>query len=619
MVDLAYQTAVKETFETKPLRTVLMIDDEFPTFADLGRGNDGSNKFKQTDRAIVLYEGFRQRQMICDIENNVDDVETDRLRKSDLVVLDYHLGPTAGDTKKALSLLRALSNSKHFNTVVVYTAESDQDRVWLDIIATLTGDWLSLREKLKPDAQAHWDRLSDENNLPTASLDAIKQFAVRGEIRDLVDSTRKAAEIELQERGVPLSACGEIIKAMIYEDMARRAGDHAKAQKHRVVGNNANEVRWIQSRNSFVAVLKKADNPGAASEPAELMSYLSEALLAWRPNLFQILISEIQNILELEALATQDVHLREPVTQTALWYYLLESIGVLDLSSAPDVTIPLMGIVDKIVDGIRRRLSTDSELLALASKSLLGELRDMAWSRENWPKSGKTEMVKASIKLARTEGLVKSPDILFTLNSFFSTERFGRAHLTTGTIFHDLTTNEYFVAASPACDLVARQPGAEQVWASAIHPLTPVVAILLHPIAGSIDSALADATKAQHVFLRIRDERKAFKLVNSVGQPAYEFLFAKNEGRVWEEDRKLFFKAGRMKSKTAPTDLEGAVNETDAQRATIPTDEADERELVYSNFEVVNQLRAVNATRVLQLVGQHLSRIGLDFVNMPTK
>ena len=46
MADVAYQAAVKETFETKPLRTVLMIDDEFPTFADLAHGVDGSKKFK---------------------------------------------------------------------------------------------------------------------------------------------------------------------------------------------------------------------------------------------------------------------------------------------------------------------------------------------------------------------------------------------------------------------------------------------------------------------------------------------------------------------------------------------------------------------------------------------
>jgi hypothetical protein len=35
MADAAYEAVVKETFQNKPLRTVLMVDDEFPTFADL--------------------------------------------------------------------------------------------------------------------------------------------------------------------------------------------------------------------------------------------------------------------------------------------------------------------------------------------------------------------------------------------------------------------------------------------------------------------------------------------------------------------------------------------------------------------------------------------------------
>jgi hypothetical protein len=43
-----------------------------------------------------------------------------------------------------------------------------------------------------------------------------------------------------------------------------------------------------------------------------------------------------------------------------------------------------------------------------------------------------------------------------------------------------------------------------------------------------------------------------------------------------------------------------------------------EREWIDGEFEVVAQLRGVNATHVLQITGQHLSRIGLDFISMPT-
>ena len=60
MGNASYEEAVKSTFELKPLRTVLLIDDEFPTFSDLARGETKASerKFKQKGRAVDLYRGF---------------------------------------------------------------------------------------------------------------------------------------------------------------------------------------------------------------------------------------------------------------------------------------------------------------------------------------------------------------------------------------------------------------------------------------------------------------------------------------------------------------------------------------------------------------------------------
>src|ERR1700735_4796242 len=113
MADAAYEAVVKETFETKPLRTVLMIDDEFPTFADLARGEtpDTTKRFSQKDRAVALYEAFQRGHMICDVDNAASDVKTDRLRKSDLIILDYHLGPGQNESDRAIEIIRELSST----------------------------------------------------------------------------------------------------------------------------------------------------------------------------------------------------------------------------------------------------------------------------------------------------------------------------------------------------------------------------------------------------------------------------------------------------------------------------------------------------------------------------
>ena len=605
MADAAYEKAVETTFETKPLRTVLLIDDEFPTFSDLSRGETEENrkKFAQKDRALGLYEGFRNRHMICDVENEVAELKIERFRKSDLIILDYHLGPAGNDSETSIKLLRELSSSKHFNTVIVYTAESKLDEVWLDIMASLSGDWEDIIANLEGDVLKHWGDLSDRDELPTASLDASKQYARRRRIRDLESQVLQAARQELANLGVPPAVCNDIVTATIHSEMGRRAGRYAREPHHPTVGDYQEGVYWIQTRNSFVCILQKNNDEDANDNSERLMSYLNRALLAWHPNLFQILVSEIQNILELEALATADELLRESTTHTALWCYLLEALGRIDPTSNPDVDAPLINIIDKVVDGIRRRVSTDGELLDVARKALLGELRDVAWTDETWPDRSDN----AALELARTKNIVDKQDVSFRLNAFFSTELFRRAHLTTGTIYFHRARNEYFVTASPACDLVARQPKSGQSWAHAIHPLTPIVAILLQPV-DRVDYALTRATRAQHIFLECGDDKKVFKIVNGTGQPSYEFLFTKNEGRIRNVDEKILFDAARL----LPTqkDANASDNAQDGKE--------DERALVYDEFEVIGQLRNINATQVLQMAGQHLSRIGLDFIDMPS-
>jgi hypothetical protein len=304
---------------------------------------------------------------------------------------------------------------------------------------------------------------------------------------------------------------------------------------------------------------------------------------------------------------------------------------------------------------MRRKLVADEPLLALAEKALLGELRDTGWTAESWPSPGKTAMVKAAVEMSRTN--VKHQDIFFRLNHFLSTDRFRRAHLTTGTIFYHPAKDQYFVTASPACDLVARKPSEAQAWARSLHPLTPIVAILLQPMKEKdINGALAVAAQGEHVFLEIKSERRVFKVVQGAGhQPSYEFFFVKNEGRVRDQEGKKVFDAARLAPVSSAPAAEDVGSVTDAsaeppalstpatsQTSTntnaeamspipavengaaepspeiVPRRASADRQLIYDEFEIVEQLRGVTATQLLQLTGQHLSRVALDYINMPS-
>lgn len=568
-----------------------MIDDEFPSLSDAIRGEDGSKKFNQRARASALYEGFRQRHMICDVENDVNAVPTDRFRKSDLIILDYNLGPLENDNEQSLRILRELASSKHFNTIVVYTADPALDDVWLAIIASLSGDWKGLPGALEGVAQEHWERLSDAGTLPDAQVEAVRAYAERREIRSIAANDLKAARQELTDLGVPPDAQSGILEAIMHQNLAVRAGRWAGEPRRRAIGKIVGDIRWVQSHNSFVAIVQKTEEQtGDVSDPYGLMAALGEALLAWRPNLIQVIVSEIQNILELEALTTEDEQLAAPETQTALWYYLLYNTGPVNPDEGKNLKAPLTALIDKLVDGIRNRLSSDHGLLALASSAMLGEIRDMNIQPGTWPEATKVALIKTAETLTRA-GKVEPKAVSFRLNNFLSTERFSRAYLTTGTIFRDEA--DLWVASSPACDLVARKPGVDQAWAHTIHPMTAFIAVKLHPSA-SWDGPLTEATKGNHVYLELDGKPSAWKLVNAVSQPSYEFFFAHDEGRVLEVAGKTSFSASRLK-----------------------VDAANHHHLTPGEFEIVGQMREVNATRALQATGHHLSRVGLDFIDLP--
>jgi hypothetical protein len=281
-------------------------------------------------------------------------------------------------------------------------------------------------------------------------------------------------------------------------------------------------------------------------------------------------------------------------------------------------------------------LSTHEELLTRVERTLIGDLKSSEWTIDKWPKE--TKLVSAARDLARTEE-AKNATVMFRLNHFLSTEKFRRAHLTTGTVFYHRIKDEYFAVASPACDLVAGQGKPMQFWASAISPMLPIVVIRLHP-ESSMDTALSVASQAEHLFLEIGDEPRAFKVDSGHGhQPSYEVIFARDEGRVRTQAGKIVFDGARLLLR-APTQTgdglpdqpseEGGVVSCGAVAAPAdPALAAPETDLVarpasaagtvfeYDTFEIVEQLRGVNAIHLLQLVGQHLSRVGLDFVSTP--
>ena len=122
-----------------------------------------------------------------------------------------------------------------------------------------------------------------------------------------------------------------------------------------------------------------------------------------------------------------------------------------------------------------------------------------------------------------------------------------------------------------------------------------MVSVQLHQT--RVNRALKEAEYGRYAFVS-EPEKLAFCVVEDISsQPVYEFFFAEDSA-VWHEneDREKIFRASRIKPSA---------------------EDSGNRTLVSEEFAIVGQLRPSYATRVLAIVGQHLSRIGLDFVSMP--
>jgi hypothetical protein len=599
----AYADAVKETFRSRALRTVLIIDDQFPTYADMLARPDRLAEFSDYDRALDLYNLFKAHGMPCDVENTIGDLANDveRIRKSDLIVLDYHLTPDSTDPTKSIDLIQKLAETKHFNTIVLYTRERDLVGVWLNIACSLRQGWVAPEAVLasNPSALEEWERLLDEGvNLPRPTPTLVAHYLLSGP-RGWPPADRAVLQAELQALGVPLPTCTDIITALVHrevrDELKVKRSAHAGLPRAVVGSFETGHPQWLQTGNCFVALLGKVEgeDEGHPTDATRVLDCLDEAFTAWHPNLMQVLISEIQNILELDALATDEAELRDPATLTGLSYYLL---NVLDEGTGPDtpekLAVPLQALIDKIVETLRHKLVADPALQELGNTLLLEELTEL-----NWPVE-KKKVYKAAETIARVRGL-KTPsknDSLFALNSFLSTETFRRGHLTTGTIFRNADRSEYWVCASPSCDMVARIPSDFQSWAFNLHPVRAMIAVRLHE--EKVAKALASAHHARFAFVN-EEIQRAFSTVDGGSQqPVYEVFFAADEGR-WQlaDDGNKVFTASRVKA-------DGAGPEN-------------ARRLFEERFVIAGQLRPSYATRILHLVGQHLSRVGLDFITLP--
>jgi hypothetical protein len=525
----------------KPIRSVLFVDDQFPTFSNQ------DERFAEGDRARALWEACTARGWLCDIDNKAEwttSKDRQRIAACDLLVLDLHL--MSQDPAPALSIVRHLAESPASSLVVVYTSERDLDMALLRIAAHVRG---ATDEIWKVDFDGEMEKLDIEWSTGdlVAFLEDRKGWA--GTYRE----TCKAAEI--------LSPNLDQGAALLERWIADKLGAPRVLHPHRIDALRCSGGRWLQSGNLFLAVVGKPRAEGAMDEADVLLDGLETAIKDWAPHWMACAIAASRHEVQ-EGAFRDDVTLPHERLRTGLLRYVVESSDQEERK--------------------RRSRRTASYLLERRFNKAAGSMAD-----------GILERAQLLEEPTATEQLLQEE--LLHVNAFLCSEPITRHHLSVGTVFRRVNEDrdEYWVCVSPACDMVPRTPqGSIDPWGAAMDPIRPMLALQL-TVTGSVKKALEKAHHGRHIFFWDRERSAQLPMVAATidaetMQPRLEQMFVNDRARIG---------AGKV-----------AVQRLVSQRGEVSM------ALVEESCEVVCQVRAPYAERLLQVVGHHLSRIGVDFI-----
>jgi len=569
MADAQTVDRIKRAY-IRPIRTVLAIDDEFSQYGTDPKG-------KQLQRASAIWQACRKHGLLCDIDDGAaligrgEGAEPPKhLLNSDLVILDYHL--QENDERWALDLLVKLADSDHASLVVVYTKDKDIESVRRKIAAHLRGrrpigGWLE-----NPSEEAAWH----ENELKLAGLGITGKIIdafIGGRLKECRSDGPTRTELENIGVAKPnvtgcLNAC---LESRVHTLTTRQA---AEGKAPPAVGTSVKSP-WVYANNLFVVCVSKT--PENVDDGELIFRELLDALCEWNPNFVFASLA----FARAEFMRGGFRHERDALNDTRLqagWLFHAWA------GSEHERRDRLRTLFERVINGY--------------ATSLLESV--IEFGGELVPKNPNPEAdmktLRSAIEEFHEEAGGLESQVMHLLNSFLVTET-NKNYIETGTIFvrkDDTDLKHVYICVTPACDLVPRQPK-EYLWENQIHPSRPIIAIRGR-VKGIDDGCLMVAEQGKSIFIMVGKEPKTIVLMDvSVPVPILEWFVVEKMGAI---ENMEFAALEFVRSKNTP--------EEEAQFAHKPV-----------TMRVLGQVRALYASKFQQYAGQHLSRIGVDFVSLP--
>jgi hypothetical protein len=591
-----YRNFIKEAY-IDPIRTVLIVDDEFPSLDGIIRQakNEVSQDSTETgqwdpkdiSRVKELLGICREpdRHWLVDVHDaRTIPLENEMkfapyLHQSDLMILDYHLEGTEKDGTKAIELLRLLAINEHFNLVIVYTkgyAETGGDitKVFNEIVVGLMApdSALTLDRKLTNQVITQLQEWEDHDPeiknrlLNSVGIDAY--LAARGPgkpnfklLKDQPEFLTASAVIGQKPEDVEIN---EILllqwliseKQETLKDKLFNKGTNAIDFKQKDNGTN-----WVRTDRLFVTLVSKT------LEPQKLPERLLDTLCEWQPHPHRLIMSRMRAELNKYGMTAEEKVMDNQYLEAGWLKTMLAH-------NEEDKQWRIRSTIDNHWDSLGNVLIENIQEFA-------SRLADHLSKRDS------AELVK-TFHLINPES--ERIEIAKQINSFNCSKLVEGYHLCTGHVLETAKDGgkNYFLCLTPACDLVPGQKDATG-WHKHLGGHMPFKAVRLYPTDDE-GGALSVATRNNHLFLKIDEAIKIFSFTpnqETTSNPSWEEMFCVNQGKLSSPDFKTSI--GRVVFRDNNLRID------------------------YADFRVVSQLRYEYALNLLQRLGGTLSRVGLDF------
>ncbi|MFY5842573.1 response regulator receiver domain [Acinetobacter baumannii] len=586
---IAYKDLIEEAF-IEPIRSVMVIDDEYPTLTNLisviQNREQNSYKVENLDRLQnIIKMCHQEKEWVVDVfdgktphlDDNTNHIP-DRLRHSDLVILDYHLdGNVTNDGSKAISVLKKLDNNKHFNLVVVHTKgyTDDIEAVFNEILC----DFMSFPEDhiFRPAEEIH-DKISEWEDEKESNI-----FKVNFDIKEIIKlisnkDCRKAlncsnpkhlfnslsSDIKVVAKDLEISPL-EIVRwlgaEILSKNKSKFKGYHTN-DTLRWYWDSEKKINYICSGSIFITVMQKENG----HLDIDIHSKLISALEKLDPSPMHLLIAKIRHHMDEIGLEQANLITQNKLAQAG-WLYSLLSNSKNNESEH-----------DKAID-------IHWEQLGRASKKDLREFSKKLCNSLNIA-ADPEDICKRFFRVTKQDGF----QALSNLNAFSCTIPPTSSHLTTGTILK-LDDSSLWLCLSPACDLVPGQRA--NAWKERIGTdYTVIKAVRLKT--AKINEANMHSNTNEYLFVKHDDGTvEAYYIALANSNPTWDVFYADNSGRL---DEKYEVKLTCIRK---------------------DNDSSEKVLLTAKNYDakVVAELRYEYALNFLQKLGNNQTRIGLGYTN----